>query len=306
MRPHKRVFAIVVFLLASASSLAGVAETGVAGDGPKRAPELRNPDYVGHVVGKPHVRVAIRVERKRRGGQRVVFQAQDEPQVCETGIKRVTGPIGSRGLSRSGHFDALYTEGPADGGSGIAFALAHGSLGDQHAEGFLFTAFHPNDSGTQSYNADECWTDGKLRWRARRVDSEASERRLAKGSARLADGAGRKRSAAASFVKLRSIGRADDRVEVRARFTVGCDDGKRRRELSPIVVPVRGGRFERLLYHQTRSKRRTFTWIRGKIGPQGRARGGFSRFEDPWDPPGTMNRPECVRGPVIQWRTRVR
>lgn len=298
-------------LLASAIVLAIVSGTGAAGDDPKRAPELRNPDYVGHVVGMPGVRVAMRIERKRRGGQRVVFQVRDEAFVCEDGIERVTGLLGSRGLSSSGHFDALYTEGPADG-TNVAFDLAHGMLGERRAHGFLFTA---------GFNGDECWTDGKLRWRARRVDGSprTTSHRPVRGEAPGAfkpgppsgppPGTNGRAGRAANSVRLRAVGDGEDRVEVRARVRLLCDgpDGIQELGLPRMVLPIRDGRFERLLYKQRRdSKRRTFTWIRGKVGAGGGATGALAHFDDPWDPEGTVNRPECHSGPLVHWRTRIR
>jgi len=320
----KPVRSLSALLLVGVTFAGAASTTETSGETRSRLLKLPNPDYVGHVVGQPKVSVSVRVERKRRGGRRVVFEAENEPQVCENEIKKVTGPLGSRGLSRSGHFDALYIEGPADSkvssGGTATFSIAHGTLGRTRARGFLFSAHHPPDSSiSESFNADECWTDGKLRWRAHRVrpgspraaagreTAQAEARRQREPTPSRPPAARRHVHGAADPVRLRNVAGPDDRIEVRARVRLHCDGGDRIEKLPTMVLPVRGGRFERLVYHQDPfSKDRRFTWIRGKIGRGRRASGALAHFDDPWDPTGTSNRAECDTGPVIQWRAQIR
>jgi hypothetical protein len=82
-----------------------------------------------------------------------------------------------------------------------------------------------------------------------------------------------------------------------------CDDGSRPRvDLPAIEIHYHGGgRFSGSEYLSTSSGFSALNSVDGQLLGHGRARGRFLAYQDPYDPPGGPNEPECGTGGFQRW-----
>jgi hypothetical protein len=281
---------------------AAAAPTSAEQERPKIIPPLRHPDFSGRLIGVSGGRVDLQLDRSD-GQDQLIFQARKLPEVCESETSGAVLQLEARRVDRRGRFEEVSAGG---GGQSldVDFNLVRGRIAGKNASGFVFTMgdlFDPRGSGD---NRDECWTDGKVRWRAHRVRHKRAERlRRALTMAGRSDGRaydGHLTDQRPSTVRLSVDG---PRAVFRVRSRIDCDRRDRVLSIDPIEARVdRGGRFESSSFTQDdKTKNRSFVWVRGRVTSRG-ASGKFAYFEDPWDPNGTPNRQECGTTPIAHWR----
>ena len=293
-----------------------------------QAPDARDaPDYRGRILGQSGGTVNVWTERRPSGRTRVDVEFVDLEQVCESGTERLGDFLmGAEDVTADRRFEALFAAGDELSLNDIELDLTEGQLLPKgRARGYVFTYFDPFDPPVGEVNADECATDGKVRWQARKVGQREQGGKLSGTSARRSGQApGRAEAASASeehydgYVGFRDDGSdsvsfdvehgpGGDHVSFQAEFNLSCDSVDRRLTLGPIRARLdRDGHFRQALYAETRNPRhRYFTWIRGDLLPGGAAKGVIAYIDDPWDPKGTVNESECGY-PVVDWKaTRV-
>lgn len=160
-----------------------------------------------------------------------------------------------------------------------------------------------------SANANDCWSDGVVRWRARKIRHARGltfDRQAEPPRPRSLE-PGRYEGEIPSYgkVSFEVRERAGRRiVSFETRLELYCESIYRMTKLGPFKARLHGsGRFDRPIFLQhNRSKHRFFTWITGRIRPSGEATGRFAHFDDPWDPEGRPNVDECVTPRELPWR----
>lgn len=291
--------------------LAAAGATGDRGEGSATArgqdpPELRDPDYVGKLVGEPHGRVLMRIDRWPDGTPKLIFQAQHIRNICEDGNYEVTIAKFPDNVSRRGRWESLFDAGPADSFQNQEFSLMTGRfLRGGQAKGYIFRMTENFDPG--SSNADDCWSDGVVRWKARRV-KDGTRAEFDRGPIRARPiEPGRYEGEVPGHGKVSfELRKRDGRFVLTfgARLELTCETSPRMKKLGPYKVrPYGRGHFDRPIFVQReRSKDRVFTWINGRVKPNGEATGRFVHFDDPWDPDGEANVDECVTPHVFEWQ----
>lgn len=283
---------------------------GVSASGAEKGtPMIRDPDYVGRVVGDPRARVLLALRRDERGRQQVRLQVRDMKDVCESKPRRLPAVTYRLAVQNDRRFRGISLVEPELSVRQLTFTLVAGRLLDEGlARGVIFELREPLDEPAGTGNADECWSDGLVEWKAHKVSDgsggSAKRRSMASGRFLRADSvqAGRYEGRVVQLppgkgtLDLTVRGQVERaQVDLETQVRVECDGPDRIEKLGPFRVPLSSdGRFERALFTQhRRSKHRFFTYIRGRVFPNGQAEGAFFHFDDPWDPPGTVNVAEC-------------
>lgn len=311
VRSARRAGAVVAFtIIAVAVSVS--ASTGAST--PAKAPSVRNPDYVGKLIGSPDGQIRLKL-LEEFSAVSVGFRNLED--VCEGGTETVTSGTGSSGPRRDGRFDGISIQEPELSVLDYGIRVVQGRISPsgERASGFIFGAYDPDDPAGGSFNADECWTDGLVRFRAKAVrGSPPHDDRPAPGPDRKGSHDDRRGSYTGSLgsrrepVSLKVSGRGrNTRARFEGTLIVSCELGLSRREtaIGPVRVPVRkDGRFRYAKFTQDPiSLDRTFTRIYGELKPDGRATGYVSSLFDPWDPAGDTNESECSQ-PSAGWRAK--
>lgn len=275
-------------------------------DGSKRgATPLRKADYVGRLIGGGGGRVSIRITgpKNQRG---LFFQARDYPFVCESRTLAVSTLLTARPLNGRGEFEAISVTRLGEiGTSGASFSLAEGVISGKRARGTFFGL------------RDDCWTDGIVGWRAHKVPSNdspapndgepGSDPRVP--DVEVEDGdrySGFLAGAPPKLNRVRlEIDSKGERLWVLFRGLIGldCNGPRHAARIDHRIRLDRRGRFELALYDQDpASLDRTYDRITGSLRPDGRAVGELSHYEDPWDPEGDGDEPECGTSPPSGWK----
>jgi hypothetical protein len=286
-------------------------EPGGPARGDKGVPMIGNPNYIGNVIGDPRARVLMRVGSDNHDRD-VRVQFRNLRIVCESGSQRVTPvPYGSS-LRRDRAFESVSLLEPELGSTVLEFRLLKGRLLSRgRATGVIFDLNEVLDHPDGTRNADECWTDGVVRWKAHRVRDRGDPRSAGRSSSPARDRAARRpasvepgryegkvvqRPPGKGSLTL-NVNRRKGRTRMSLKTTVrlGCDAPSRIDGLGPFRMPVRGDRrFDRTFFKRDRrATDRVFTWVKGWLSTNGKAKGVFFHFEDPWDPDGAKNRAEC-------------
>lgn len=105
------VAALVAVGVGAGTSLGRGEDSGAARG---EIPPLRDPNYVGKLIGEPNGRALLRVEPKGSGTRRVVFQAQNIRRICESGDVETTFKAFPDPVGPSGRWESLFSDGPPD------------------------------------------------------------------------------------------------------------------------------------------------------------------------------------------------
>ena len=266
---------------------------------------LRKADYVGQLIGEGGGRVSIRITgpKNQRG---LFFQARDYPQICEDGTQAASTLLTAPPVNNRGEFEAISVTRLGEiGTSGASFLLAEGMISGKRARGTFFAL------------SDDCWTDGIVGWRAHKVpsnDSPAPRQGERGRDARaprveVEDGDRYSGFLAGAPPKLNRVRLEIDSEGARSwvlfRGLIGldCDGPRHAARIDQRIRLDAWGRFELAVYDQDRtSLDRTYDRITGSLRPDGRAVGDLAHYEDPWDPVGTENEPECGTSPPSGWK----
>jgi hypothetical protein len=318
--------ALLGLTIASPIALSRPAEVSygaLTGARASEAPDAQDaPDYRGRILGQSGGTVNIWTERRPSGRTEVDIEFVGLEQVCESGPRLGDFLLGTDDVTAERRFEALVAAGTELSLNDIDLNLAEGQLLPKgRARGYVFTYHDPFDPPGGEFNQDECATDGKVRWQARKVDHREQGKTLAGTSARRSGQApGRAEVASASKERYEGyLGLRDDgsdfvsldveresgggKVSFQTEFNLSCDSADRRLTLGPIRARLdRNGHFRQALYAETRSPRhRYFTWVRGDLLPGGKAKGVIAYVDDPWDPKGSVNESECGY-PLVTWK----
>jgi len=306
------VLALVILNAASSEeAAAGATETSGSGS--------RADEYAGPLSGQSRGRIELEVQRGPGGGRKVGIDVRRLDYHCEFGTRPTHFGLLADEVTANGRFEGLLAVGTTDSETHIELSLVEGRLlPDGRARGYVFSYYDPIDPGSDGPNQSECSSDGKVRWQARRVDHADAQRVRRPAGARAPRASGHKRPTPGERYEgtegPNSIsfevagGPRGKRVNFESEVTLVCDDPGRVETIGPIRARLdKDGRFSQSLYTETREpRRRFFTWVRGEILPGGKAKGLIAYIDDPWDPVGRFNEPECTAGPYLNWEaTRV-